>query len=112
MSDLAVLRLQIRGTDILAPSSRNNLTDVVLDNYYFHAILESDPYIIIARNSAGGYQAWVVDKSANQVDSLIGDVSGTAEEALRKLFDKSCEHVQEAVDEASLQTQSPSDEGA
>ncbi|KAH0400067.1 hypothetical protein KCU89_g5563, partial [Aureobasidium melanogenum] len=52
------------------------------------------------------------DKSANQVDSLTGEVAATAEEALRKLFDKSCEHAQEALDEASLQARSTSDVSA
>ncbi|KAG9659096.1 hypothetical protein KCU95_g4808, partial [Aureobasidium melanogenum] len=94
MSDIAELRKQI------------------LNNFYFHALLESDPYIVIAKNSAGGYQAYVMDKSANQVDSLTGEVAATAEEALRKLFDKSCEHAQEALDETSLQARSASDVGA
>ncbi|KAH0391258.1 hypothetical protein KCU89_g14712, partial [Aureobasidium melanogenum] len=65
------------------------LRQQIIDNFYFHALLESDPYIIVAKNSTGDYQAWVVDKSANQVDSLTGEVAATAEEALRKLFDKS-----------------------
>ncbi|KAG9674702.1 hypothetical protein KCU99_g4320, partial [Aureobasidium melanogenum] len=89
-----------------------DLRQQIIDNFYFHALLESDPYIIIAKNSAGDYQAWVVDKSANQVDSLTGEVAATAEEALRKLFDKSCEHAQEALDEASLQARSTSDVSA
>lgn len=84
----------------------------MLDNYYFHAILETDPYIIMAKNPAGGYQASVVDKSANQVDSLSGDVGVTAEAALQKLFDKSCEKVQEALHEASLESRSASDVSA
>ncbi|CAD0098303.1 unnamed protein product [Aureobasidium mustum] len=81
----------------------------ILDNFYFHAILETDPYIIISKDSAGCYQAWVIDKSANQVDSLSGEVAATSEDALQKLFDKSCEQVQEALDEASLQARSISD---
>lgn len=85
---------------------------MVLDNYYFHAILETDPYIIIAKNSAGGYQACVVDKSANQVDGLSGEVGATAEEALQKLFDKSCEQVQEDLDETSLESGAASDASA
>ncbi|KAH0387383.1 hypothetical protein KCU92_g1844, partial [Aureobasidium melanogenum] len=88
------------------------LRQQIIDNFYFHALLESDPYIIVTKNSAGDYQAWVVDKSANQVDSLTGEVAATAEEALRKLFDKSCEHAQEALDEASLQALSTSDVSA
>lgn len=80
----------------------------IKDNFYFHALLESDPYIIISKDSAGGYQAWVFDKSANQVDSLSGEVAATSEEALHNLFDKSCEQVQEALDEASLQARSTS----
>lgn len=85
---------------------------MILDNFYFHALLESDPYIIIAKNSTGSYQACVVDKSANQVDSLSGEVSATAEEALRKLFDKSCERVQETLDESSVESGSGSDVSA
>ncbi|KAG9727271.1 hypothetical protein KCU73_g12676, partial [Aureobasidium melanogenum] len=88
------------------------LRQQIIDNFYFHALLESDPYIIVAKNSTGDYQAWVVDKSANQVDSLTGEVAATAEEALRKLFDKSCEHAQEALDEANLQARSTSDVSA
>ncbi|KAH0024820.1 hypothetical protein KCU78_g4928, partial [Aureobasidium melanogenum] len=88
------------------------LRQQILDNFYFHALLESDPYIIIAQNSSEGYQAWVIDKSVNQVDSFTGEVAATAEKALRKLFDKSCEHGQEALDEASLQARSASDVSA
>ncbi|KAG9602275.1 hypothetical protein KCU77_g2885, partial [Aureobasidium melanogenum] len=88
------------------------LRQQILDNFYFHALLESDPYIIIAKNSTEGYQAWVIDKSVNQVDSFTGEVAATAEKALRKLFDKSCEHAQEALNEASLQARSASDVSA
>ncbi|KAH0341837.1 hypothetical protein KCU81_g6028, partial [Aureobasidium melanogenum] len=84
----------------------------ILDNFYFHALLESDPYIIIAKNSAGGYQAYVMDKSENQVDSLTGEVAATAEEALRKLFDKSCERVQKALDDLGIESGSASDVSA
>ncbi|KAG9568169.1 hypothetical protein KCU71_g3842, partial [Aureobasidium melanogenum] len=88
------------------------LRQQILDNFYFHALLESEPYIIIAKNSAGGYQAWIVDKSANQVDSLSGEVAATAEKALRKLFDKSCERVQRALDELSIESGPASDASA
>lgn len=84
---------------------------MTLDNFYFHALLESDLYII-AKISAGDYQADVMEKSENQVNSLTGEVAATAEEALRKLFDKSCERVQGALDDLSVESGSASDANA
>lgn len=53
-----------------------------------------------------------MDKSENQVNSLTGEVAATAEEALRKLFDKICERVQKALDDLSIESGSASDVSA
>ena len=81
------------------------------DNYYFQAPRECDPYIMIAKISTIDFQAWIIDKSFNNIsDRLAGPAGATPEAALHNLLIRTCERTAAVlVDESNRGSRATSD---
>ncbi|KAH0291357.1 hypothetical protein M436DRAFT_79427 [Aureobasidium namibiae CBS 147.97] len=94
-------------------SDFTDLRQQILDNYFFQASHESDPYIMIAKISTTDFQAWVIDKSFNNNDRVAGMAGSDPEAALHNLLVRTCERAAVVlIDESNRGSGSTSDAGA